>query len=81
MTDENDLIRWSEALSGIARTGMAFTENLYERERYGEILHVAAEIHSRISESGESSEKVIEWMQSVGKGTLAMSLPKLLLVQ
>ncbi|HJM28668.1 MAG: NUDIX hydrolase N-terminal domain-containing protein [Acidimicrobiales bacterium] len=76
MTDENDLIRWSEALSGIARTGMAFTENLYERERYEEILHVAAEIHSRISESGESSEKVIEWMQSVGKGIPGYVTPK-----
>jgi len=76
MTDENDLIRWSEALSGIARTGMAFTENLYERERYEEILRVAAEIHSRISESGESSEKVIEWMQSVGKGIPGYVTPK-----
>jgi hypothetical protein len=29
-----DLIRWSEALSGIARTGLGFTQNLYERERF-----------------------------------------------
>ena len=76
MTDEHDLIRWSEALSGIARTGLAFTENLYERERYEEVLHVAADIHSRISESEGSSEKVTEWMQSVGKGVPGYVTPK-----
>jgi ADP-ribose pyrophosphatase YjhB (NUDIX family) len=31
-------------LAAIARTGMAFTENLYERERYEEVLHVAGDI-------------------------------------
>ncbi|MHB1931208.1 MAG: NUDIX domain-containing protein [Acidimicrobiales bacterium] len=35
---ELDLIRWSEALAGIARTGLGFTESLYERERYEEIV-------------------------------------------
>ena len=34
------LLRWSEALSGIARTGLGFTESLYERERFEEILKV-----------------------------------------
>ncbi|MGQ0743170.1 MAG: NUDIX hydrolase N-terminal domain-containing protein [Acidimicrobiales bacterium] len=38
------LIRWSQALSAIARTGMGFTESLYERERYEEILRVAADM-------------------------------------
>ena len=28
-----DLLRWSEALSGIARTGLGFTQSLYEQER------------------------------------------------
>ncbi|MEY2959451.1 MAG: hypothetical protein RLZZ01_2019, partial [Actinomycetota bacterium] len=32
--DPRDLARWSSSLAAIARTGMAFTENLYERERY-----------------------------------------------
>jgi len=76
MTDEHDLIRWSEALSGIARTGLAFTENLYERERYEEVLHVAADIHSHISEPDESSEKITEWMESVGKGVPGYVTPK-----
>lgn len=40
---EAQLARWSEALSSIARTGLAFAQNLYERERYEEVLNVAAE--------------------------------------
>ncbi len=76
MTDEQDLIRWSEALSGIARTGLAFTDNLYERERYEEVLHVAADISAHISESEGTSAKVTEWMQSVGKGVPGYVTPK-----
>ena len=39
-----DLVRWSEALAAIARTGLGFTQNLYEQERFEEVLHVAADI-------------------------------------
>ncbi|MBT5755181.1 MAG: hypothetical protein HOI41_09475, partial [Acidimicrobiaceae bacterium] len=41
---ELELLRWAESLAGIAQTGLAFTESLYEQERFEEILHVAAEI-------------------------------------
>ncbi len=40
------LLRWSEALSGIARTGLGFTQSLYEQERFEEILKVAADIRA-----------------------------------
>jgi hypothetical protein len=40
------LLRWSETLSGIARTGLGFTESLYEQERFEEILKVAADIRT-----------------------------------
>jgi ADP-ribose pyrophosphatase YjhB (NUDIX family) len=76
MTDEHDLIRWSEALAGIARTGLAFTESLYERERYEEVLHVASDIHAHISQSSEKDEKVAEWMKSVGEGVPGYVTPK-----
>ncbi|EQD54093.1 NUDIX hydrolase, partial [mine drainage metagenome] len=33
-----------ESLAGIARTGLGFTESLFERERYEEVLHIAADI-------------------------------------
>ena len=41
---QQDLIRWSEALAGVARTGLGFTESLYERERFEEVLNIAADI-------------------------------------
>ena len=37
-----ELLRWSETLAAIARTGLGFTANLYERERFEEVLRVAA---------------------------------------
>lgn len=42
--DAADLARWSATLAAIARTGMGFTESLYERERFEEVLHVAGDI-------------------------------------
>ena len=42
VVSDSDLHRWSESLAAIARTGLGFTESLYERERYEEVLHVAA---------------------------------------
>ena len=38
------LIRWAESLSAIARTGLGFTQSLYERERFEEVLRVAGDI-------------------------------------
>lgn len=81
--DARDLARWSEALAGIARTGMAFTENLYERERYEEVLHVAADIKaaSRDLEDEEATAREIdhfvsEWMDSIGEGVPGYVTPK-----
>ncbi|MET0326387.1 MAG: NUDIX hydrolase N-terminal domain-containing protein [Ilumatobacteraceae bacterium] len=45
-----DLVRWSEALAAIARTGLGFTESLYERERFEEVLNVAADIKAAANE-------------------------------
>jgi hypothetical protein len=47
--DARDLARWSTALAGIARTGLGFTQNLYERERFEEVLHIAADIKAAAS--------------------------------
>ena len=44
------LLRWSEALAGIARTGLGFTESLYEQERFEEILRVAADIRVAVDD-------------------------------
>ena len=66
------LLRWSETLSGIARTGLGFTESLYEQERFEEILKVAADIRTEADGADEdpdyASSLVQEWMDVVGKG-------------
>jgi ADP-ribose pyrophosphatase YjhB (NUDIX family) len=73
-----DLIRWSEALSGIARTGLGFTESLYERERFEEVLAVAGDIRAAAEADGgfDAEHFVEEWMQGVGQGVAGYVTPK-----
>jgi len=74
------LLRWSEALAGIARTGLGFTESLYERERFEEVLRVAADIRTAVdagSDGIEDAEGLVhEWLGSVGKGVPGYVTPK-----
>jgi ADP-ribose pyrophosphatase YjhB (NUDIX family) len=75
-----DLVRWSEALAGIARTGLGFTQSLYERERFEEVLHVAADIKAAADEAlevrRETDHFVQEWMDAVGEGVPGYVTPK-----
>ena len=75
-----DLLRWAEALAGSARTGLGFTESLYERERYEEILHVAAEIRAGADALAgrevAAAALVDEWMDTVGRGVPGYITPK-----
>jgi ADP-ribose pyrophosphatase YjhB (NUDIX family) len=75
-----DLLRWSEALAGIARTGMGFTQSLYERERYEEVLKVAADIKTAADEAlevrRETDHFVQEWLDTVGEGVPGYITPK-----
>lgn len=77
MADEKDLLRWSEALAGIARTGLGFTESLYERERYEEVLHIAADIRACAEDAPTAPVLVDEWLKSVGKGVPGYVTPKI----
>jgi ADP-ribose pyrophosphatase YjhB (NUDIX family) len=73
-----DLIRWSESLAGIARTGLAFTQSLYEQERFEEVLHVAGDIRAA-AETGvaiDVEDYVAEWMRNVGSGVAGYVTPK-----
>jgi ADP-ribose pyrophosphatase YjhB (NUDIX family) len=72
-----DLIRWSEALAGIARTGLGFTESLYERERFEEVLAVAADMRVAAGSPFDQAELVDEWMRSVGVGVAGYQTPKI----
>ena len=75
-----DLVRWSETLAAIARTGLGFTQSLYERERYEEVLHVAGDIKAAADEAlevrREQDHFVQEWLDSVGEGVPGYVTPK-----
>ena len=84
-----DLLRWSEALAGIARTALGFTKDLYERERFEEILKVAADMRvaaDALPANGQGSARtqpgsapdvlVREWLEAVGEGVAGYVTPK-----
>jgi ADP-ribose pyrophosphatase YjhB (NUDIX family) len=75
------LLRWSESLAAIARTGLGFTESLYERERFEEVLRVAADIRVAASVGAEGAEDaedlVEEWLRAVGQGVPGYVTPKI----
>jgi ADP-ribose pyrophosphatase YjhB (NUDIX family) len=72
----SDLLRWSETLSGIARTGLGFTQSLYEKERFEEVLHVAADMRAAAFEEAEADAMFEEWLSSVGEGVPGYVTPK-----
>jgi ADP-ribose pyrophosphatase YjhB (NUDIX family) len=72
----SDMLRWAETLSGIARTGLGFTQSLYEKERFEEVLKVAADIRAAAIEEAESEELYEEWLTSVGEGVGGYVTPK-----
>ena len=72
-----DLVRWSESLSAIARTGLGFTQSLYEQERFEEVLHVAADIRAAAADVELDAEHYVdEWMRNVGEGVAGYVTPK-----
>jgi ADP-ribose pyrophosphatase YjhB (NUDIX family) len=72
----SDLLRWSESLSAIARTGLGFTESLYEKERFEEVLKVAADIRAAAEEEAFAEAYEAEWLKGVGKGVPGYVTPK-----
>jgi ADP-ribose pyrophosphatase YjhB (NUDIX family) len=74
---EVDLLRWSEALAGIARTGLGFSDNTYERERFEEVLAVAADIRHAAGHPFDPAQLVVEWMKAVGSGVPGYVTPKI----
>jgi ADP-ribose pyrophosphatase YjhB (NUDIX family) len=72
----HDLLRWSEALAAIARTGLGFTQSLYEQERFEEVLKVAADIRVAAGHELEAEVLVEEWLKLVGEGVAGYVTPK-----
>ena len=73
---EQDLLRWAESLAGIGQTGLAFSELQFERERYEEVINVAADIKARAS-GGEPASFSEEWMTEVRTGLAGYATPKI----
>ena len=71
-----DVVRWSETLSAVARTGLGFTSNLYERERFEEVLKVAADMRAAAGHRLAAAELLGEWMNTVGEGVSGYVTPK-----
>ena len=75
-----EVVRWAETLSGIARTGLAFTQSLYERERFEEVLRVAADMRVAATqpdaEAVQSALLFESWLESVGEGVPGYVTPK-----
>src|SRR5687767_3178163 len=72
-----DLVRWSEALAGIAKTGLGFTQSLYEQERFQEVLAVAADIaHAAGGDDFDHDHQIEEWLGQVGAGVPGYVTPK-----
>jgi len=77
---EKTLRRWAESLAGVAKTGLGFTESQYERERFEEILHIAADIKaaadSGLRDTIDADGLVTQWMREVGNGVPGYQTPK-----
>ena len=74
---EADLLRWAESLAGIAQTGLGFTDNLYEKERFQEVLAVAADIRTHVQSGVDPDHQVTEWLDRVGSGIAGYVTPKI----
>jgi ADP-ribose pyrophosphatase YjhB (NUDIX family) len=63
-----ELARFVQRISAIARTGLAFSPNLFDTERYEELLREAAHLSGLLSEaSPEFAEELFrQWRNSVG---------------
>src|SRR2546421_9319143 len=70
------LWRGSASLPAIARTGLGFTQSLYEQERFEEVLKVAADIRVAAGHELEAEVLVEEWLKLVGEGVAGYVTPK-----
>jgi ADP-ribose pyrophosphatase YjhB (NUDIX family) len=72
--------RWQMMLKSIAQTGLAFTQSPYERERYEELLKLAAEMAvamSGVEDDEETVKKFVEqWKAEVQPSALGYVTPK-----
>jgi ADP-ribose pyrophosphatase YjhB (NUDIX family) len=44
-----DLLRWAQQIQALAQSGMAYTTNPFDQQRYQELRHIAAEMMAKIT--------------------------------
>jgi len=71
-----ELLRWGETLAAIARTGLAFSASVFERERFEEVLRVAGDILAAADGNVRSDERVVEWLRGVTPGMAGYVTPR-----
>lgn len=74
---EANILRWAETLAGIAQTGLGFTQSGYERERFEEVLAVAADIRAHSAVGIDPGNQVQQWLDGVGEGIAGYVTPKI----
>lgn len=71
---------WQAKLKAIAQTGLAFTESPYERERYEELLKLAAEMVQAFDETptdeAQLAQVLQEWRSEIRTGAAGYVTPK-----
>jgi len=72
---------WADALRGIAQTGLAFEPHAYDRERYEEMLHLAAEMAATVNgrvalDSTLAAELEAHWRANIRAGVPGYVTPK-----
>ncbi len=63
-----DWLRWSRALQSIAQMGGHYTDNPYDRERYGQIRAIAAEILARHTTATPDAARAL-FSEQIGPAT------------
>ncbi len=71
---------WIQRLRAIAQTGLAFDPKVYDRERYEELLHLAADMaatHGNLETDAELSQELCDrWRAQVAPGVRGYVTPK-----
>lgn len=77
------LAKWQTMLKSIALTGLAFTQSPYERERYEELLKLAAEMAVAMSGQEDDEETISrfveQWKEEVQPGPSGYITPKVVI--
>jgi ADP-ribose pyrophosphatase YjhB (NUDIX family) len=58
-------LRWAQQMQAIAQAGLAYSQNVYDRERYQQIRTLAIEIVGSFSDAPEAE---LHWALSAGRG-------------